>query len=153
MKFVEGAKLCYKKTIKSAPSFDLMDYRSNKWQFICKGPKDIVSTLSQTPPPSQLKCHSSFPPSSPHLLLSVHSSCPCTISCRIAECTLYTHFAQRFAYLQVNCCECSRRRGNSREAEKQKSSVEKKVEERDCFSNMMVPLNLNYQYARSLHAS
>lgn len=59
-------------------------------------------------------------PSSLHPSLFVHSGSSCTISCRNAH---FTHFAQRFAYLQVNCCECSRFRDTSREAEAQKTSL------------------------------
>lgn len=69
----------------------------------------------------------------------------------------FTQFAQRFAYLQVNCCECSRCSGKSREPETQRRSDGQKVggEERNCFACVTVSLNLDYRKrsnsSRSIH--
>ncbi|KAK5605703.1 hypothetical protein CRENBAI_007350 [Crenichthys baileyi] len=63
----------------------------------------------------------------------------------------FTHFAQRFAYLRVNCCECSRCSRKMREG-RRKRETDGRWKKRDCFSYMTIPVDLNYRHAPTLHA-
>lgn len=62
------------------------------------------------PLPSQFKCHSCFPPSlHPHPISpSLSTAVVHALSAAGMLNAHFTQFAQRFTYLQVNCCECSR---------------------------------------------
>lgn len=76
----------------------------------------------------------SIPPSSPHRSHSVHSSCPCTISCRNTEYTLYTFLAKDLQICKltaVNVVDVEERVERQRRG---KGVLDGRWAERDCFS-------------------
>lgn len=99
----------------------------------------LIHSPSPRPPsslPSQLKCHSAFPSilTTPPISSFLSTAVVHALSAAGTLNAHFTRFAQRFAYLQVNCCECSRCSGKSRESEAQERSEGWKMEGEGLFS-------------------
>lgn len=53
----------------------------------------------------------------------------------------------------VNVVDVEEKSGEAETQKKKKGILDGRWKERDCFSYMIVPLNLNYRYVPTVHAS
>lgn len=115
------------------------------------------------PPPPSLNPHPPIRLSRPPLSLGPQQFVHALSAAGMLNAHFTRFFAQRFAYLQVNCCECSRRQRRRAERLRRRRGESdgrrRKGRERGTVSFFFfflfyfVPLNLNYRCAPTLHAS